>query len=64
MGPDMGTDEECMAWIKDENNNRNVTGLPAEAGGIPIDQIGATAWGIRHAIEVALPYCAFRRASP
>jgi len=59
MGPDMGTDEECMAWIKDEINNRNVTGLPAEAGGIPIDQIGATAWGIRHAIEVALPYCDF-----
>ena len=58
MGPDMGTDEECMAWIKDEING-NVTGLPAEAGGIPIDQIGATAWGIRHAIEVALPYCGF-----
>ncbi|MHB8070223.1 MAG: Glu/Leu/Phe/Val family dehydrogenase [Desulfobaccales bacterium] len=56
MGPDMGTDEECMAWIKDEINH-SVTGLPAEAGGIPIDQIGATAWGIRHAIEVALPYC-------
>jgi glutamate dehydrogenase (NAD(P)+) len=59
MGPDMGTDEECMAWIKDEINNRNVTGLPAEAGGIPLDQIGATAWGIRHAVEVALPYCGF-----
>lgn len=59
MGPDMGTDEECMAWIKDEINNRNVTGLPAEAGGIPLDQIGATAWGLRHAIEVALPYCGF-----
>jgi glutamate dehydrogenase (NAD(P)+) len=59
MGPDMGTDEECMAWIKDEIENRNVTGLPAEAGGIPIDQIGATAWGIRHAIEVALPCCGF-----
>jgi glutamate dehydrogenase (NAD(P)+) len=56
MGPDMGTDEECMAWIKDEIG-RNVTGLPAEAGGIPLDQIGATAWGIRHAVEVALPYC-------
>ena len=42
MGPDMGTDEECMAWIKDEIG-RNVTGLPAEEGGIPIDQIGATA---------------------
>jgi glutamate dehydrogenase (NAD(P)+) len=58
MGPDMGTDEECMAWIKDEIN-RNVTGLPAEAGGIPLDQIGATACGIRHATEVALPYCGF-----
>jgi glutamate dehydrogenase (NAD(P)+) len=57
MGPDMGTDEECMAWIKDELNNHNVTGLPAEAGGIPIDQIGAAAWGLRHALEVALPYC-------
>ena len=56
MGPDMGTDEECMAWIKDEINH-SVTGLPAEAGGIPIDQIGATAWGLRHALEVALPYC-------
>jgi len=56
MGPDMGTDEECMAWIKDEIG-RNVTGLPAESGGIPIDKIGATAWGLRHAIEVALPYC-------
>ncbi len=56
MGPDMGTDEECMAWIKDEIGH-NVTGLPAESGGIPIDQIGATAWGLRHAIEVAMPYC-------
>jgi glutamate dehydrogenase (NAD(P)+) len=58
MGPDMGTDEESMAWIKDEISH-SVTGLPAESGGIPIDQIGATAWGIRHAIEVALPYCGF-----
>ena len=55
----MGTDEECMVWIKDEIKNRNVIGLPAEAGGILIDQIGATAWGIRHAIEMALPYCSF-----
>jgi glutamate dehydrogenase (NAD(P)+) len=59
MGPDMGTDEQCMAWIKDEINNHGVTGLPAESGGIPIDQIGATAWGLKHAIEVALPYCGF-----
>ena len=55
MGPDMGTDEECMAWIKDEN--AQVAGIPAELGGIPLDKIGATAWGVKHATEVALPYC-------
>ncbi len=43
-GPDMGTDETCMAWIKDEIN-RSV-GLPATIGGIPLDEIGATAWGL------------------
>jgi glutamate dehydrogenase (NAD(P)+) len=57
MGPDMGTDEECMAWIKDEK--AQVAGLPAELGGMPLDEIGATAWGIKHAVEVALPYCGF-----
>jgi len=56
MGPDMGTDEECMAWIKDELDH-GVAGLPAELGGIPLDEIGATAWGVRHATEVALPFC-------
>jgi glutamate dehydrogenase (NAD(P)+) len=58
MAPDMGTDEECMAWIKDEAK-KGVAGLPAELGGIPVDEIGATAWGVRHAAEVALPYCGF-----
>jgi glutamate dehydrogenase (NAD(P)+) len=58
MAPDMGTDEECMAWIKDEVN-KGVSGLPAELGGIPVDEIGATAWGLRHALEVALPYSDF-----
>jgi glutamate dehydrogenase (NAD(P)+) len=57
MAPDMGTDEECMAWIKDEK--AQVAGLPAALGGIPVDEIGATAWGVRHATEVALPYCEF-----
>ncbi len=57
MGPDMGTDEECMAWMKDEN--AQAAGLPFELGGIPLDEIGATAWGLRHAIDVALPYCEF-----
>ena len=54
FGPDMGTDEECMAWVRDENG-RSV-GLPRELGGIPLDEIGATGWGIRHATEIALRY--------
>jgi glutamate dehydrogenase (NAD(P)+) len=57
FGPDMGTDETCMAWVRDEIG-RSV-GLPREVGGIPLDQIGATGWGIRHAAEVALRYCDF-----
>ncbi len=52
FGPDMGTNEECMAWVRDENG-RSV-GLPRELGGIPLDEIGATGWGVRHATEVAL----------
>jgi glutamate dehydrogenase (NAD(P)+) len=58
MAPDMGTDEECMAWIKDEVK-KGVVGLPAELGGIPVDEIGATAWGVRQAAEAALPYTSF-----
>ena len=53
FGPDMGTDERCMAWIKDEIG-RSV-GLPRALGGIPLDEIGATGWGMRHATEIALP---------
>jgi glutamate dehydrogenase (NAD(P)+) len=58
LAPDMGTDEECMAWIKDEIGR--VVGLPAEVGGIPLDEIGATGWGLRHAIEAALHFCDFK----
>ena len=57
FGPDMGTDEECMAWIKDEIGR--AVGLPRDFGGIPLDEIGATAWGLAHATEVALEYCDF-----
>ncbi|MFZ0693461.1 MAG: Glu/Leu/Phe/Val dehydrogenase [Alphaproteobacteria bacterium] len=56
-GPDMGTDETCMAWIKDEIGR--VAGLPRELGGIPIDEIGATGWGLSHAVEIAAPYSGF-----
>ena len=55
FGPDMGTDEECMAWVRDEIG-RSV-GLPREVGGIPLDEIGATGWGVAHATEVAAQYC-------
>jgi glutamate dehydrogenase (NAD(P)+) len=55
FGPDMGTDEGCMAWIKDEIG-RSV-GLPASLGGIPLDEIGATGWGLSHAADVATRHC-------
>jgi len=57
LAPDMGTNEECMAWIKDEVDR--VVGVPAELGGIPLDEIGATGWGLFHAIDVAAEYCGF-----
>lgn len=57
FGPDMGTDEECMAWVHDEIG-RSV-GLPREIGGIPLDEIGATGWGLSHVVDVAMSYCDF-----
>ena len=57
FAPDMGTDEECMAWIRDEVGR--VVGLPREIGGIPLDEIGATGWGLSHVVDVALKYCDF-----
>jgi len=52
-GPDMGTDERCMAWVKDEIDR--AVGLPRVLGGIPLDEIGATGWGVAIAAEVAAP---------
>jgi glutamate dehydrogenase (NAD(P)+) len=49
----MGTDEGCMAWVKDETGR--AAGLPAELGGIPLDEFGATGWGLAHCAEVAAP---------
>jgi glutamate dehydrogenase (NAD(P)+) len=57
FAPDMGTDEECMAWVKDEIGR--VVALPREVGGIPLDEIGATGWGLTQATEVALEFCGF-----
>jgi glutamate dehydrogenase/leucine dehydrogenase len=43
-GPDMGTDETAMAWIHDEIGR--AIGLPSVLGGIPLDEIGATGYGL------------------
>ncbi len=51
FAPDMGTDEECMAWVKDEIGR--VVALPREVGGIPLDEIGATGFGLGHVADVA-----------
>ncbi|MCG8456648.1 MAG: Glu/Leu/Phe/Val dehydrogenase [Holophagales bacterium] len=50
-GPDMGTDEVAMAWVRDEIG-RSV-GLSKVLGGIPLDQIGATGYGLAVCAEVA-----------
>jgi glutamate dehydrogenase/leucine dehydrogenase len=50
-GPDMGLNEEAMAWIKDEIER--AVGLPKVLGGIPLDEIGATGFGLAISAEVA-----------
>jgi glutamate dehydrogenase/leucine dehydrogenase len=50
-GPDMGTDELCMGWIRDEIGR--AVGLPAAVGGIPLDEIGATGFGLAACVDVA-----------
>ncbi len=50
-GPDMGTDERCMAWVKEEAGR--AVGLPASIGGIPLDEIGATGFGLAACVDVA-----------
>ena len=52
-GPDMGTNEECMAWIRDETGR--AVGLPDVLGGIPLDEIGATGFGLAECIAAAEP---------
>ena len=50
-GPDMGTDELAMGWVHDEIGR--AVGLPRELGGIPLDELGATGFGLAAAVEVA-----------
>ncbi len=55
VGPDMGTDETCMAWCRDEIGR--AVGLPPEIGGIPLDEIGATGFGLSVCADVAQEFC-------
>lgn len=56
-GPDMGTDEQCMGWVHTEIGR--ALGLPRKHGGIPLDEIGATGWGVLHAVKVATEFQGF-----
>jgi glutamate dehydrogenase/leucine dehydrogenase len=50
-GPDMGTDEECMAWIHAEIGR--AIGLPKSMGGLPMDELGATGFGVAVSADIA-----------
>lgn len=50
-GPDMGTGEMDMAFIKDEMGR--AVGLPREMGGLPLDEMGSTGYGVVVSTEVA-----------
>ena len=52
-GPDLGCNETAMAWIHDETG-RSV-GLPVELGGLPLDRLGATGFGLAECAEEAAP---------
>ncbi len=56
-GPDMGTDETCMAWVRDEI--RRSVGLSSVLGGIPLDQVGATGYGLAICAEAAQEFAGF-----
>jgi glutamate dehydrogenase (NAD(P)+) len=59
-GPDMGTNEVSMAIVQDLIGR--AVGLPREVGGIPLDEIGATGYGLSIGLEAALPFTDFELA--
>jgi glutamate dehydrogenase (NAD(P)+)/glutamate dehydrogenase (NADP+) len=50
-GPDMGTDEQSMAWVHEEIGR--AVGLPRMLGGLPLDELGMTGYGVAVAADVA-----------
>ncbi|WP_201750297.1 Glu/Leu/Phe/Val family dehydrogenase [Tautonia marina] len=53
-GPDMGTNERSMAIVRSETGR--AVGLPRVLGGIPLDEIGATGFGLARSAEVAAEF--------
>lgn len=53
-GPDMGSNEDSMAWIYDETGR--AVGLPEELGGLPLDKLGATGYGLSECAETAVAF--------
>jgi glutamate dehydrogenase/leucine dehydrogenase len=53
-GPDMGTDENAMAEV--QNIIGRAVGLPRVVGGIPLDEIGATGYGLAVALDAVAPF--------
>jgi glutamate dehydrogenase (NAD(P)+) len=53
-GPDMGVDERAMAQIHDEIGR--AVGLPSALGGLPLDTLGATGFGLMVAAQETEPY--------
>ena len=49
-GPDMGTSETSMAYVHDEIGR--AVGLPGVLGGIPLDELGATGFGLAVCADV------------
>ncbi len=49
-GPDMGTSETSMAYVHDEIGR--AVGLPGVLGGVPLDELGATGFGVAVCAEV------------
>lgn len=52
--PDMGTDEHCMELIHQEIGR--AAGLPRSLGGIPLNEIGATGFGLSECAQNAAAY--------
>jgi len=49
-GPDMGTSETSMAYVRDEIGR--AVGLPSALGGVPLDELGATGYGLAVCADV------------